>query len=66
MKKITLSIPQPCHEDWNKMSAMDKGRFCASCQKAVIDFTNMSDRELTEFFKRPTGNMCGRFNTWIN
>lgn len=43
------------------MSAMDKGRFCASCQKAVIDFTSMSDRQLAEFFKKPVSSTCGRF-----
>ena len=61
MKKIELSIPKPCHENWNVMTPEDKGRFCASCQKTVIDFTNMSDRQVAEFFKKPAGNVCGRF-----
>lgn len=61
MKKLYLSIPQPCHEDWNKMSPEDKGRLCASCQKVVVDFTSMSDRQLAEFFKKPQGHACGRF-----
>lgn len=61
MKKINLSIPTPCHESWDQMTAAAKGRFCASCQKTVIDFTNMSDRQLAAFFKKPTTNTCGRF-----
>lgn len=61
MKKINLSIPQPCHEDWNKMMPQEKGRFCNSCNKTVIDFTNMSDRQLAEFFKKPVNSACGRF-----
>lgn len=61
MKKITLSIPQPCHEHWDQMTPADKGRFCASCQKTVVDFTNMSDRQLAEFFKKPAASVCGRF-----
>ena len=43
------------------MSAAEQGRFCASCQKTVIDFTNMTDQQLAAFFKMPTGNVCGRF-----
>jgi hypothetical protein len=38
-KKFQLQIPEPCHEDWNKMTPVHKGRFCDSCEKAVVDFT---------------------------
>lgn len=62
MKKLQLSIPEPCHEDWDAMMPDDKGRFCASCQKTVVDFSNMSDRQLAEFFKKPAGSTCGRFH----
>jgi hypothetical protein len=61
MRKINLSIPEPCHEDWNKMTPCEKGKFCAACQKAVIDFTQMSDRQIAEHFKKPQGSVCGRF-----
>ena len=61
-KKFQLQIPEPCHEDWNKMTPGDKGRFCDSCQKTVHDFTGMSDAQLIAFFKKPsTGSICGRF-----
>ena len=60
--KLIVRIPQPCHEDWNKMTPGDKGRFCDSCQKTVHDFTGMSDAQLIAFFKKPsTGSLCGRF-----
>ncbi len=63
-KKIQLSIPIPCHENWDNMSPVQKGKFCGSCQKQVIDFSNMSDREVAQFFKKPsTGSVCGRFMT---
>jgi len=61
MKKIQLSIPRPCHEIWDSMKPSEKGKFCASCQKTVIDFTEMSDRQIAEFFKRPIGSVCGHF-----
>ncbi|HSU27737.1 MAG TPA: hypothetical protein VLJ68_05105, partial [Chitinophagaceae bacterium] len=61
-KQIKLSIPVPCHENWENMSPVEKGKFCGSCQKQVVDFSNMSDRQVAEFFKKPsTGSVCGRF-----
>lgn len=42
------------------MSPSEKGRFCGSCQKEVVDFSTMSDRQLALFFKKPGGSVCGR------
>src|SRR5262245_55344133 len=61
-KHIQLSIADPCHENWENMSPSEKGRFCDSCQKQVVDFSNMSDSQIAAFFKKPsTGSVCGRF-----
>lgn len=61
-KTIELSVPEPCHENWNDMTPTEKGRFCAACQKDVVDFTNMGQAELVAFFRKKTsGNVCGRF-----
>jgi hypothetical protein len=62
MKKIILSIPKPCHENWNEMTTVEKGKFCGACQKTVIDFTEMNDRQIAEFFRRPSASVCGRFH----
>jgi hypothetical protein len=44
------------------MTSAEKGRFCGSCQKQVVDFTNMSDLQLVAFFrKESSGSVCGRF-----
>lgn len=63
-KKLQITIAQPCHENWDAMSATEKGKFCLACSKQVIDFSNMSDRQLADFLKKPsTGSVCGRFMT---
>jgi len=62
MKEQTyFHIPTPCHEDWNNMTQQDKGRFCASCSKQVVDFSLMSDQQVLNYFKNTTGRVCGRF-----
>jgi hypothetical protein len=63
-KKLQLKIAEPCHENWDGMTPVEKGKFCGSCQKEVVDFSNMSDQQLVAFFKKPsTGSLCGRFNS---
>jgi Secretion system C-terminal sorting domain len=63
-KKIQLNIASPCHENWDAMTPVQQGKFCGSCQKQVVDFSAMSDRQIAEFFKKPsTGSVCGRFMT---
>lgn len=49
---MKISIPQPCHENWNDMLPAEKGRFCQSCQKCVLDLTKMTDREIIETLKQ--------------
>jgi hypothetical protein len=59
---IQISIPQPCHEDWSKMTPTEQGRFCNSCQKCLVDFTGFTDRQLFEYLNTNKGlKICGRF-----
>ena len=67
MKKINLTIPSPCQENWDAMTPSEQGKFCGSCQKTVIDFTTMSDRQIAEFFKKTPSSVCGRvYNDQLN
>ncbi|NMH27020.1 hypothetical protein [Flavobacterium silvaticum] len=57
-----VSIPVPCHEDWNSMSVQTNGRFCATCAKNVIDFSNKSNEEIHKYLYQNRGKeVCGRF-----
>lgn len=59
---LNISIPQPCHEDWNAMTPADKGAFCAVCSKVVVDFSVMNDDEVKNYFLLNAGKRtCGRF-----
>lgn len=56
------SIPQPCNEDWNAMTPRDKGRYCNSCAKVVVDFTTMNDAEIVNYLQQHSKQKtCGHF-----
>ena len=60
---LQLSIPKPCHEDWEAMTPNRQGRHCNACAKTVVDFTSMTDATIKNFFlqKEPEAKVCGRF-----
>lgn len=58
--KFKITVPKPCHEDWNAMIPSDRGRFCNACTTQVVDFTNMSSDEIRDYLTKNT-NVCGRF-----
>jgi hypothetical protein len=58
---VSLSIPRPCAESWNNFTPAPEGGFCGSCQKTVIDFTRMSDRQILDYLAKKKAHTCGRF-----
>lgn len=61
MQKLQLSIPEPCHENWQQMTPTDQGRFCNACAKEVVDFSMMTDTEVLNYFTTLTHEkVCGR------
>ena len=59
---LVISIPEPCHENWDKMSLNEQGAFCNVCSKTVIDFTTLNDEEVKNYFLKNHGHQtCGRF-----
>ena len=60
--KFKITIPKPCHENWNTMTSKDKGRFCSSCAKTVVDFTKKSEKEIQDYLvKNKNHRVCGHF-----
>jgi CarboxypepD_reg-like domain len=62
--KFQINIPTPCHEKWEEFKPTSSGGFCGSCQKNVIDFSNMSDSVLMAYFRdlpAQEKHLCGRF-----
>ena len=59
---LIVRIPEPCHEDWNKMEPDSKGKFCNSCSKSVFDFTNKTDTEIKDILlEYKNQKVCGHF-----
>lgn len=60
---MKISINNPCHENWDAMTPNEKGAFCLSCQKNVVDFSKKTVTEIKNFFTAlpETESVCGRF-----
>jgi hypothetical protein len=60
--KPGIHIPEPCHESWQAMQPQQNGRFCDSCCKVVVDFTAMSNEQITAYLQsKKEEKVCGRF-----
>lgn len=58
---MKITIPSPCHENWNEMVPEEKGRFCSVCSKVVKDFTNSSNKEILDILESSEEKICGNF-----
>lgn len=56
-----LTVSKPCQENWSQMVAAKDGRYCAACEKVVIDFTQQTDAEIIAYLRQHSGLACGRF-----
>lgn len=59
---LRISAKKPCAEKFESFSKTPMGGFCNSCQKEVIDFTQMSRSEVINYFSTNRTSTCGRFN----
>jgi len=61
-KYYTLKIEDPCKEEWRSMTKNETGKFCSSCSKNVIDFTRMTDKQISETIQNSKGSICGKLS----
>lgn len=54
-------IPQPCHQDWQKMSGSERQRFCDQCDCQVHNLTQLSLPEIQNLKEACGGKLCGAF-----
>ncbi len=59
--KNALQITQSCSEKFESFVPTPNGGFCSSCEKEVIDSTNMPEPELIASFNNKTTNTRGQF-----
>lgn len=60
---MPLHIPSPCHENWENMTPNQQGRHCQACCKTVVDFTQMTNDEVLNYFAQHQGQkVCGRLH----
>jgi len=68
LNQLSLNIAEPCHENWQEMTPIERGAYCKACCKEVVDFTNMADEDIIEYFEKRKGQqVCGRLkNVQLN
>jgi len=66
-KAISIKIAEPCNQNWELMDGRNNGRFCESCSKCVIDFSNHTNAEIIKYLSSSKNDVCGRLtNTQLN
>lgn len=59
-----MKIEIPCHENFKRMTPSNDGRYCASCEKVVVDFTKMNTGAIKDYFRNNVSSeVCGRFKS---
>ncbi len=61
--KLNISIPTPCHENWEAMSPREQGKYCGVCSTTVVDFSSMDDQQVLNYLNNKQGRICGRLSS---
>jgi hypothetical protein len=57
-----ISIPEPCNEDFTKMTPTERGNFCSKCQIDTFDFRDLSTTDINKLILQNKGqHLCGQF-----
>ena len=58
---MQINLKTTCDKNFNSFKETPNGGFCQSCQKEVIDFSVLSDKEVLSILKLKGKGSCGRF-----
>jgi hypothetical protein len=57
-----ITIPKPCHQDWNSFTQVEQGKHCQVCAKTVLDFTTWEPNAISNYLlTNKEEETCGRF-----
>lgn len=56
----SLELRAPCEERWEDLEPDASGRYCARCQRTVLDLDALSETELRGWLALSNGELCGR------
>lgn len=62
MKGVKITIEKPCNEDWSQMKPTQRGKFCGTCERDLVDFSILRDAEVFKVIQANEGKVCGRFH----
>lgn len=54
-----IKVTFACSENWNNMPKTGNCRFCQTCEKQIIDFTQLNNRQISDYLQQ-NQNVCGR------
>jgi hypothetical protein len=60
MKNYTVKYTYQCDNKWDEMEPTGNGRHCGSCNKVVVDFTQIPDKDIIQYLLKNT-HTCGLF-----
>ncbi|MFT5819380.1 MAG: hypothetical protein ACI8ZM_000603 [Crocinitomix sp.] len=62
--EFMISIPEPCSEDFTKMTSTERGAFCSKCQIDTFDFRDLATTDINKLILKNKGqHLCGQFKS---
>ncbi|WP_462252937.1 carboxypeptidase-like regulatory domain-containing protein [Ekhidna sp.] len=62
MRKSSVKVKNPCNVNWKSLEQNGRNRFCAICDKKIVDFRNMSNPEIISYLHDSNERICGLIN----
>lgn len=60
IKRVNIGFS--CSKKYESMAPQQGGSFCGNCEKVVLDFSNLTNQEIVEYFEVSSSKTCGRFH----